>query len=93
MMARAQIAHRHVPVSGPRDAPAAEDAIGVAINEQREPHVRRELTVATTLFIDGEGRERQPLDGLDHEVHQIILAHPGAQVRRQQHGSVAVDVS
>jgi hypothetical protein len=51
-----------------------------------------EVPFAADFVIDGEGRERQPLDGADDEVHQIILSDPVAQVGRQEHGSVAVDV-
>jgi len=92
MLAGAEIAHGHVAVGGPLNAPAAEEAVGVAVDEQREHQVRRELLVAAALVVDREGRERQPLDRLDDEMHQIILGDPLAQVGRQQHGCVAVDV-
>ena len=92
MVVGAEVTHGHVAVGGPLDAPAPEEAVGVAVDEQREHQVGRELLVAAALVIDREGRERQPLDGLDDEMDQIILGHPLAQVGRQQHGRVAVDV-
>jgi len=49
MLAGAEIAHGHVAVGGPLDAPAAEEAVGVAVEEQREHHPRRELLVAAAL--------------------------------------------
>jgi hypothetical protein len=49
-------------------------------------------SVAAAALVDGEGAQRQPLDGLDDEVDQIILRDPIAQVRRQQQGGLAVDV-
>ena len=55
MRVGAQVAHGHVAVGGPLNAPAAEEAVGVAVDEQREHQVRRELLVAAALVIDREG--------------------------------------
>jgi hypothetical protein len=80
----AEITHGHVAAGCPLDAAAAEEAVGVAVDEQGEHHRRRELRVAAAAVIDGEGAQRQPLDGLDDEVNQIILRDPIAQVRRER---------
>src|SRR5260370_42004142 len=74
VLAPAEVAHRHVAVGRPLDAAAAEDAVGVRINEQREHHLRGKLLVAAALVVDGEGAERHSLDGTDDLVHFIIGA-------------------
>ena len=88
----AEVAHGQVAVGGALDAAAAEDAVGVAVDEQGEHHRRRELRVAATAVVDREGAQRQPLDGLDDEVDQVILGDPVAQVGREKQGGLTVDV-
>ena len=92
MRVGAEVTHGHVAVGGALDAAAAEGAVGVAVDEQREHHRRRELRVAAAAVVDGEGAQRQPLDGLDDEMDQVILGDPIAQVRRQEQGGLTVDV-
>jgi hypothetical protein len=87
----AEVTHGHIAVGGAPDAPAAEEAVGIAVDEQGEHHRRRKLRVAAPAVIDREGAQRQPLDGLDDEVNQIILRDPIAQVRREQQGGLTVD--
>ena len=86
MRVGAEVTHGHVAVGGALDAAAAEGAVGVAVDEQREHHRRRELRVAAAAVVDGEGAQWQPLDGLEDEVNQIILRDPVAQIRREKQG-------
>ena len=50
------------------------------------------LFPSASSVADGEGAQRQPLDGFDDEVDQIILRDPVAQVRRQEQGGLTTDV-
>ena len=90
MRVRAQVAHGHIAVGRALDAAAAESAVGVAVDEQGEHHRRRERRVAAAAVIDGEGAQRQPLDGFDDEVNQVILRDPVAQVRWKKQGGLVV---
>ena len=92
MRVRREIAHRHVSVGGPLDTPGTEQAVGVAVNQQREHRVGRILLVAAAFVVNGQGGQRQPLDGLNDKVDQIIFGHPVAQVGGQQQRGVAVGV-
>ena len=92
MVVGQEIAHGHIAVAGPFDAAGTENAIGVAVEEQRQHDVGRILGVAAALVVDGEGTEGQAFDGRNDEVDQIILGHPVAQVRRQKQRRLAVDV-
>src|SRR6187200_2856373 len=46
-----QIAYRKVVVSSRLDAPAAEDPVAVAVDQQRQHHPRRELRTAATALV------------------------------------------
>ena len=87
-----EVAHGHVAIGGPLDAAGAEDAVGVAVEEQGQHGVGRILGVAGALVVHGEGGQGQAVHGLDDEVDEVILGHPVAQVRRQQERGVTVGV-
>lgn len=91
-MVGAEVTHGQITVGGAFDAAAAEETVGVAIDQQREHHVGRVLLVAAALVVDGEAAERQPLEGADDEMDQVILGDPIAEVRGQKHGGAAVEV-
>ena len=80
MRVGAEVTHGHVAVGGALNAPAAKSAVGVAVDEQREHHRRRELRVAAAAVVDGESAQRQPFDSLNDEVDQIVLRDPIPQV-------------
>jgi hypothetical protein len=89
---RAEVPHRDVPIGRALDAPGAENTVGIAVDEKCQQEVRRILFVTAALLVDLELRKRQTLDRLDDEVHEVVLRHPIAQVRRQQQGNIAVDM-
>jgi hypothetical protein len=71
-----EAAHGHVAMGGALDAAGAEEALGVAVNQQGDHHVRRVLLVAAALVVDGEGAQGQAVHRLDDEVDKVVLRHP-----------------
>ena len=92
MRVSAEVTHRDVAVACPFDPARTEDAVGVTVDQKRQEQMRRILLVAAALGVDRKAGQRQPLDRSDDKVHQIVLADPIAQIRRQQHRGVAVNV-
>jgi len=53
-----QVAYRNIPVYGPLNAAGTEDAVGVAVDQQRQSRrcgMGRILFIATAIVVDGEG--------------------------------------
>ena len=92
MPVRAQQPHRDVLMGEPLDAPAAEGACGIAVDEQPEHHPVRILFAARAPVVDARRAQVQQPHRLHDEVNEMILRHPVAQIRRQEHGGVVVDV-
>ncbi len=52
--------------------------------------IPRELPLAGATVVDPEGLQGEAVHRLDHEMDQVVLGHPIAQVRRQEHRRVTV---
>jgi hypothetical protein len=92
MLVRAQQPHRDILVREPLDAPAAEGARRVAVDEQPEHHRGRVLLAAGAAVVDARRAQVQQPNRIHDEVDQMILRHPVAQIRRQEHRRVVVNV-
>lgn len=55
------------------------------------PPCAEETVGPRAAIVDFKELEWKPIDGLDHEAHQIILRNPVPHIRRQQHRRVSVD--
>ena len=86
-----QVTDCHVAVSGSLDLARGKQAVGVTVNQQSQHHMGRELFGTGAPMIDAEAFQREPVHRLDHEVDQVVLGHPLAQVRRQKHRRVTVN--
>jgi hypothetical protein len=80
MLVGGEVAHGDVTGGGALDAAGVEEAVGLAVDEQRQHHVRRILLVATAFGVGGEGGQREPVHGADDEVDQVVFGDPVAQV-------------
>ena len=88
----AEEAHGDVLPGGALDAAGADEAGGIAINEQAEHHGGRVLGVAGAATVDLDVSERDRGDGLDHEVDEVVIGHPVAEIGREQQRAVAINV-
>jgi hypothetical protein len=87
---RRQVTDRHVAVGGTLDLARGKQAVGVAVDQQRQHHVGRELFGPRAPVVDAEALQRQAVHRLDHEMDQVVLGHPIPQVGRQKHRRVTV---
>lgn len=83
-------AHGHAVVGALLDAPTAEGAGGVTVDQQRQQQVRRILFAAGATGVDLHLPEIEGIHGVEDEVDEMIGRHPVAQIRREQQRSVAV---
>ena len=74
----------------PLDAATGEDPVGVAIDQQRQQHVRVVLGRAGAALVALELAPVQALDGLDDEMRQVVFGQPVEQVGGQQERQVPV---
>ena len=74
------------------DAAGAEEAGGVAIDEEGGHHGSRELGVAGAAVIDADvvGAERS--DGINHKMGGVVVRHPFLNGNGKEHGGFTVDV-
>ena len=79
----APVKDREMLVRRRRDAPAAEEAVAVAVDEQRAHHPRRELFAAAPALIEAKLVQIDQVDRLQNEVGHIIFGHPFPQIHRQ----------
>jgi len=91
MPVRAQQPHGDILVREPLDAPAAKRAARIAVDEQPEHHRGRILLAARAVVVDARRAHIQQPHRLHDEMHQMILRHPVAQIRRQEHRGVVID--
>jgi hypothetical protein len=77
-----QEAHRHAVGGQALDLAAGKRASGVAVNQQCEHHGGRILRIPAAALVDPSRARVQRGDGLHDEMHQVVLGHPLAQVRR-----------
>ena len=92
MMICAEQPYGHLLVGVLLDAPTAEGARGVAIDEQPQHQRRGKLLAAAAAVIDARHAQIQQPDRIHDEVDEMILRHPIPQIGRQQKRSVVVDV-
>jgi hypothetical protein len=88
---RRHVAHPDVAVRRPLDPARGEDAVGVAVDQQRQHQPRVVLRLAARHRLGLEGIQRHPLHRRHDEVRQVVLRQPILQVRRQQEGLVAAE--
>ena len=81
---RRHVPNANVPIRRPLDPTRAEDPVRVAVHQQRQHHPRVILRRSGAPFVHLEPLQRHPFHRLNHEVRQIVLRQPIAQVRRQQ---------
>ena len=87
----AEVTHGQVAMGGPFNAPGTDHAVGIAVDEQGHHHVRGILAVAGALVVDGEMADRKPVHRGDDEMNQVILSHPFAEIRGEQHRGIPID--
>ena len=119
VMIRAEVTHRHIAISGPLDAAAAKDAIGIAMDKQREPfgpfgfaqgtrrlraygiqcggYCSSPQPFTLTSKAESGSRSTAPMMKWTRSspfdfAQGLRLGDPFAQVHRQEHGSLTVDV-
>ena len=74
--------HRDVAVGRPLDPAGRKDAVGVAVNQQRQHQPGMILRLAARLRPGPERTDRHTLDRGDDEMRQVIIGNPGLQVGR-----------
>ena len=79
-------------IGGVFDAAGAEQAGGVAVDEEGEHHGGRELGIAGAPLVDAAMVEAQGGDGINHKVGEIIFGDPFLDGGGQEHGGLAVYV-
>ncbi|MFT5407137.1 MAG: hypothetical protein ACI9DF_006009, partial [Verrucomicrobiales bacterium] len=84
--------HGDIAMGGTLDLTRGEKSVGIAVDEEREHHVWRELPRACATVVDLKAFERQTMDGLNGEVDEIVFGDPVTHVRGQQHWCFTVDV-
>jgi hypothetical protein len=84
-------AHGHIGMAGSLDLPAGKHPAALGINQKREKHGWRILLTAGAPMIDLSHGCIQRLDGIDHEMDEMVAWNPVSHVRGK-HGSIAVDV-
>jgi hypothetical protein len=92
MSIRTHKAHGHISVAGALNLPTGKYSRAVGINQKRQKHGWGILLTAGAPVIDLSHGCIQRLDGIDHEMDEMIAWDPVSHVRGKQHGSIAVDV-
>ncbi len=75
-----EVTHGKVTMGGILDLARGEEAVGVAVDEQRKHHMWRELPISRAAMVDLEVFQRKPVDGFDDEVDEIVFRHPISHV-------------
>ena len=83
-------AHPDVPVGRSLDPPRGKDAVGIAIDEQRQHQPRVVLRLAASLRVCLEHPQPHPLNRRHDEMRDVVLGQPIPQVGRQQKWLVTV---
>lgn len=92
MRIRTHKAHGHIGVGGALDLPAGKHPAAIGINQERQKHGWRILLTAGSPMIDLSHGCIHRLDGINHEMDEMVVWDPVSHVRRKQHGCIAVDV-
>ena len=77
-------AHGNVAEGRPLDPPRREDAVGIAVDQQRQHQPGMVLRLAACTPRHVECAERHPIDSRHYKMRQIVLRQPRLQVRRQK---------
>jgi hypothetical protein len=88
----AEDAHRHAVVGRAFNLPAGKNARRITVNQQGEEQRRRVLRAAAAALVDPRRAQVELCHRLQHEMHEVVLRHPLAHVRRQEQRGVPVDV-
>jgi len=89
---RTHKAHGHIGVTGALDLPAGKYSRAVGINQKRQKHGWRILLTAGAPMIDLSHGCIHRLNGIDHEMDEMVAWDPVSHVRGKQHRCIAVDV-
>jgi hypothetical protein len=89
---RTHKAHDHIGMAGSLDLPAGKYSRAVGINQKRQKHGWRILLTAGAPMIDLSHGCIHRLDGINHEMNEMVAWNPVLHVRGKQHGSIAVDI-
>jgi len=74
------------------DAAGAEQAGGVAINEEGEHHGGRELGIPGAAVVDAVVVEVQGRHGINHKVGDVVVRNPLLNAGGEEHGGLAINV-
>ena len=83
---RRHVPNPNVPAGRALDPPRTEDAVGMAVNQQRQHRPRVALRRARAPLVHLKRVHRHTFHRLDHEVRQVVFRQPIPHVRRQQKG-------
>lgn len=92
MSVGAEVTHGHGAGGRGFDGPGAEASGGVAVDEQRQHHGRSILLAARAAVIDVEVGGGNLLHRINDEMDDVTLGHPLAQITRQEHRRLPVNV-
>ncbi len=80
MSVACEVTYGQVAFSGGLNLAGKEKTVGIAVDEQREHHVRRKLLGIGTTTIDLEIFEGKPVHGFNDEVDEIVFRNPISHV-------------
>ena len=92
VMVGAKEAHGHVAVSGRLNRARAKPTGGVTVYEQGQHHGGRVLLAARAAMVDVKVAQRDLLHGIQNEMDDVPDRQPVAQIARQEHRRVAVQI-
>ena len=92
MVIGTEVTHGHIAVGRRFDPPRAKATGGVAVDQQGHHHSGWILFAAGAPIIDVEVPRRYLLHRIQDEVDDVIGRHPLAQIARQEHRGLAVDI-
>jgi hypothetical protein len=79
-----------IPIGRPLNPPRREQAVRVAVDQQRQHQPRMILRLAAGAFRNHERVHRNPLSRRYHEVRDIVVRRLFLQVGRQEIGLITV---
>lgn len=83
-------ANRNIAVCRPLDPARGENAVGVAVDQQRQHQPRVVLCLASAPPVDLERTDVDALDSFDDEMRKLVLWNPLAKVGRQKKSPRAI---